>query len=316
MDDPKPNIDVIGYLEDRGIKYLTSGKNVGHNDVNINCVFCSDPSFHLGIHRETGIMHCWSCEFSYEARRPTFVDLIRLIDSCSWLEAKQTFKLLQNRPMYLEAKSQPRAEALDLPETEELGYGGGESLRALVYLRSRKFDYEVVGRFGLRLCTSGSYAYRIIVPIYYCGKLVNFLGRSYVPAEPLRYKNCRSDLCVMKPSEVLYNFDRVKEVGSGHLRIVEGVTDVWRYDGCDTVGLFTNRLSRLQKALIINELRPRTLTVALDPDAYSIAFSIGAEFAPLVNQVKILLLESGEDVADLELHDLLALEADTSPQHF
>ena len=57
------DFDIINYLENREIDYHKAGeKNVGKGWININCPFCDDPSWHLGINLKSKFFNCYICE--------------------------------------------------------------------------------------------------------------------------------------------------------------------------------------------------------------------------------------------------------------
>ena len=53
-------VDTKALLDDLGIDYKLSGKNVTSGWIEVNCPFCGDPSYHLGI-SPTNLFHCWRC---------------------------------------------------------------------------------------------------------------------------------------------------------------------------------------------------------------------------------------------------------------
>jgi hypothetical protein len=319
-------IDVIGFLEDRDIDYRDSGTNVGSNDVNIDCPFCGENRKHLGIGRTTGKINCWSCGFDYiVGRRPSFVDLIAELDGCSRVEAIMVLNKYQSKDRSGGAellgyiKEEPvLASSLSLPPYSipfDRHKSTVQQRRALIYLVSRRFGWEVIRQYGLQICVSLGYAGRIIVPIYFKSQLVNYLGRDYTGCSELRYKNCWIGACVKKPNQILYGYDRVKARGSSHLRVVEGVTDVWRMDDDETVGLFSNKMSKEQRAMIISDLQPKTMTMFLDGDSYRKAAKIGSVFYPILDWIKIVNMGS-EDVAERTKHEVIMLEENTERQRY
>ena len=51
------SFDVLEFLDDRGIPYVTEGKNVSYGWAEINCPFCpdGDPSEHLKSYHAGGV---------------------------------------------------------------------------------------------------------------------------------------------------------------------------------------------------------------------------------------------------------------------
>ena len=45
------------------VPYYTAGApNTSPGWISIRCPFCNDHSNHLGVHLETGKVHCWKCK--------------------------------------------------------------------------------------------------------------------------------------------------------------------------------------------------------------------------------------------------------------
>ena len=55
------SFDIIFYLEEIGISYSTSGKNISQNWIGINCPFCDDQSNHCGINIHSKVYSCFRC---------------------------------------------------------------------------------------------------------------------------------------------------------------------------------------------------------------------------------------------------------------
>ena len=53
--------DVVSVLRDLNIFFMDHGKNVTKGWVNVNCPFCHDPSWHLGINLSNNKISCWKC---------------------------------------------------------------------------------------------------------------------------------------------------------------------------------------------------------------------------------------------------------------
>ena len=85
-------IEVISYLDSRGVDYRTGGKNVGANDINICCFWCGEERYHMGIHKSKGFLHCWVCGFEGLDKYPSFLDLIAEIEGCTRDQAYRILK--------------------------------------------------------------------------------------------------------------------------------------------------------------------------------------------------------------------------------
>lgn len=147
--------------------------------------------------------------------------------------------------------------------------------RAARYLRDRGFDLaELASRHRVGFCTrsSGLYpgiAQRIFIPVLYRGDMVGWQGRwpsdDYRKEGAAKYYNMTS----FKKSHVLYGFDAA--VGSDHIIVTEGVTDVWAV-GASTVAVLGKTISIQQQALLSRWADSGSLLILLlDGDAWTAA---------------------------------------------
>lgn len=317
-------IDVIGYLDSRGIDYRAKGKNVATNDVNIDCIYCGEDGKHMGVHRENGTLHCWRCGFEDLPRYPSFVDLIKEIDGCSIHEAFVIAKKFSDGFISEPAKDlYKRRRNVLLPDELENFFDPIERRHrdyALGYLIDRGFGHTEIIKYKLGFCSTGRYAMRIIIPVYAEGKLVTFTGRDYMgvadrdPDHP-RYKACSAGESYLRPFQTLYCIDEF----SGHfLRIVEGPTDVWRMGDNKTVGLFSNKLSRFQRSLVgmlVDKFRIDSISVILDDDSYHKGRRVAEELSAFCGNVKSVRLIGG-DVASKTRDEILQVESITPRCNF
>jgi len=311
-------IDAIDLLEEVGVDYRTEGTNVAANDVNIDCPFCGDSRKHLGIHKEDGRINCWACGLEDIKPRPTLTDLVMELVGCSKIEASMLIKGCRLGSVY--SDSRPAADRpkppdeVWVPDVLDLVGQSAQQRRAYLYLRRRGFDHKTARKYDLKICLTGRYSGRIIVPISHKGELVSWLGRDYTGCSSLRYKNCPSSLCKMRNKELLYNYDNVINGGGDHLRVVEGVTDVWAMNDSQTVAQLTNKLSPEQIRLIVSDIRPRSLTLLPDgdPDSLMHANRAAELLFPVISEIRVINL-AGKDVAERGRREMLRLEEKASP---
>ena len=188
----------------------------------------------------------------------------------------------------------------------------GWKKKALKYLSDRGFGYDTIKEYNLRYCIYGPFRYRIIIPFYNEGKLVNYTGRSFInKPEVNRYKHCHVDHSVMEQKDILYGKDSFE---GKHLRVVEGPTDRWRL-GNTSVSVSGNKITRAQRSLIMG-LNVKSLSIIFDPGSYGKALSAAENFAPFIDEIKVLELKGRKDVADMSLDEIVNLESETEIQRF
>ncbi len=115
----------------------------------------------------------------------------------------------------------------------------------LDYLTKRRFDPEIIiPKYRLLACPNfGDWSFRIIIPCYLNGNVVNFTAAD-TTGRKTKYKHCPNNKAIIPMKNLLYNIDSVYKKAI----IVEGTTDVWRIgDGAiATMGIeFTTEQVRL-----------------------------------------------------------------------
>lgn len=304
--------DVKEILDEANIDYKESGKNVGAYDVNIDCPFCGSDK-HLGIKRHSGQVNCWVCKFSSLTKHPS---LQTVIISASGLNPPDVYQIIKNNTLSLldsVITSEPDIIAEigpDISIFQDFFNPKQPAWRdkALSYLTKRDFGISEIVKFGLRFCTFGKYAYRIIIPVMFKNKLVSFTTRDFMDRnnEP-RYKHLNSSQSIVRLNEVLYGWDMFE---GKHLRLVEGPTDVWRL-AKTSLGVFKSYLSSAQLSLIVGT-KLDSMSVLFDPDAYGRALDAAERLSPFIKKIKIVLLPNDSDVASMSVEDIYREEENTT----
>jgi hypothetical protein len=316
-------IDVVGYLETTGTDIKYSGDNVGPNDIAISCLWCDDPSYHLTIHRTKGYLNCWRCQFDeYKVRNkkgwgPSFKNLIKEIEGCSWSKAKEIWKDIGGDTAEGEEWNLVKEEQKKICEFPSGCYPFGDpgpfvGIRdyAYAYLKGRGFSRYHVEKYNLQFTAIGYYEHRIIIPIYNKeGKLANWLGRKFINSKEGRYKNCRLQDCTTRLAESIYGAEYFQ---GDVLRIVEGAFDKMRI-GDSAVALNRSQFSRTQRNIVSKLARDKYyISVILDSEAISRAISIAEELSPFHPRIKVVQLPEGKDPASMTFPEIQKAESETA----
>ena len=296
--------DVISWLEDQGIDYITSGKNVSAGWVEVNCPFCGDdPSYHLGINLESKMINCWRC-----GTKGPVTKYIKEILGCSTamantIIARYSFKDINLLHSKSKRRKEPGDEIVWPPMYDCLLDPHREYLKNRGFIPSlleEKYDLKSTAMTG------DSWRWRIIVPIYLDGKIVSYTSRKIVEDGPgPRWRDCPSEKCIIPVKSTLYNIDN-HNLGDPIL-LVEGPSDVWRV-GNGAVGCYTSNLTDSQIQLLLQH-KPSHVYIAFDGEekairkAYEVAGKIGA-FVPC----SVIELPEGKDPATLSNDDLNELK--------
>jgi len=302
-------IDVRSMLSELGIDFKESGKNVSHNDINIDCPFCYAEK-HLGISRHEGKVNCWVCSFEGLDKYPSLIKVLVETTGLSWREVKNVasehgWKSYSYETEEVESKL---ATKCWLPkEACVLALNTERSKKAVEYLLSRGFDEKIIDKHRLGYAEDGPYRKRIIIPIIFNDELVAFTSRAYDNSEDNRYKHSPLFMSSERIKNLLYNYDSAKNYK--HTYLLEGPTDCWRM-GDDSMGVFKSALSSSQRKLLI-KLNLESLTIAYDPFATARAYAAADDLSPFISKIKVVRLEGKRDVADRSRDEVLEIEKKT-----
>lgn len=312
-------IDVVGYLETTDIDLVYSGENVGANDIAMECPWCDDPSTHMTIHRATGVLNCWRCNFDeYKAMNkkgwgPSFKALIKEIEQCSWTRAKEIYEEIGGETSdYLKDSGVKPAEKCVFPYGVVPFSAPGQftSLRDRIYtyLINRNFSKYHIEKYKLCFGTMGEWSGRLFIPYFKDNEMVNWVSRRTNPLAKTRYKNCKLTECKVTLRELLYGEDSF--IGN-RLRLVEGAFDKIRI-GSSALALSRSSFSSSQRDIIVRLSRQcNYISIMLDPEAEKRALSIAETLSVSGKQIKIIALPVGQDPASLDVDSLLYYENNT-----
>jgi hypothetical protein len=274
------------FLDTYRIEYVSSGPNIGRNNAGVKCPFCGDdPSFHLGISLDGKGFHCWRepSRGAHSGRSPH--KLVMRLLGCSFTQAQaivgdQDRKVVANdttfdtdikRRMAL-AHNQTSHRSVGrlefLPEFKKIRDEGLRGDLFYSYLIERGYNEKqtawLIERFDLRCALIGKFAYRVIIPVFMDGKLVNWTGRA-VTTDTLRYKTLSHDMEVSRKADLppapmnvkdcLFDYDNLKN-GGDILVLTEGPFDAMRITffgekyGIMGTCLFGKGVSKQQKDLL------------------------------------------------------------------
>lgn len=251
--------------------------------VNIHCPYCTEVSgtFHGGFNTSGDYYHCWKCGGH------DFKQTLSLITNISRSQIDELIHQYSGRNSVLDKLNKKKAKALKLElPTNTLLPAERE------YLRKRNFNpkylhekYKLVGG-GL----TGSWKFRIIIPLILNGKIVSWTGRSILSKEKIndlripRYKNLSIEQSVIDPKSILYNLDNCRnEVAV----LTEGAFDVMRL-GDDFFCSFGTELTQSQISMIKERFRKVFVMFDNEIEAQEKARKFGLQIASMGVEVEIV----------------------------
>lgn len=300
-------IDIKGLLYELGVDFKESGKNVGPNDINIDCPFCGAEN-HMGINVNSCFVWCWVCELSDLDRYPSLTKVIMKSADIGYGEAKRLMtEFGWEEPVFDTRPSTDMAKTCSLPKNSlPFNSKTTQSKVAYDYLKDRGYDWSTIAKYSLMYAQKGYYGGRIIIPVFFNEELVTFTSRSYLGTDS-RYKHAPLFKSSERMKNLLYNYDSAKRFK--HIYVLEGPFDVFAV-GDDSVCVFRSAMSAEQRKLILN-MNLDSLTIVFDYMAISRAYKAADDFTPFIPKIKVVRLNNEDDVADIGRKELLKIESET-----
>jgi len=267
-----------------GIDYKTSGKNVTAGWIEVNCPFCSDPSYHLGI-SPTNLIHCWRCgekgnviKYLKEALNKNYYEIAALLQK--HLDDYNTIRYIGNKRK--PTQGEPGLSANTTKYMPKL---------AFEYLQKRGFEpYKISAKYKLRFFNHlGNFKFRIFIPVFENNEMVTFTTRDYSGYANVKYLHNKG----VPIKHYLYNIDMAKE----NILIVEGVTDVWRM-GDGAIATFGIEYTK-EQLLKIARLGANKIIIMFDDEenAQKQAEKLAYEISPYCENVKTVYFHSSNSKA-------------------
>lgn len=165
---------------------LGIGRNLGKDEIQYYCPFCSHHKPKLQVNLETGKWNCWVCH-ARGTRVHTLLKQLNVEQSVIDYVKKiygDTVYVHSNNEEHVELFLPPGyAPILDSQTTIEHRV-------AYNYLKKRGVTDGDILKHKIGYCDSGAYKGRIIIPSYNAdGKLNYYVARTIYPNESLSYKN-------------------------------------------------------------------------------------------------------------------------------
>jgi DNA primase len=263
-----------------------------HGQISFNCPVCDEGrnKGNLEVNYLQHVYKCWSCSDSNGTHGP----LGKLVDLYGNKKNKKIYKLFQPEDTKPKEKYRPK---LRLPESFTLFKDSNPIYpvrkQAFNYLKNRGIGDDLIEKYGIGFCDTGSHAGRIVVPSYDInGELNYYIARSWDPNSRAKYKNPKAEKDKIIFNENLIDWDK-------DVYLVEGVFDGFFLP--NSIPMLGKHLSEL----LFNTLYEKTkgdIIIALDGDAWDNAVKLYRELngGKLYGKIKIVQLPKDKDVCDLK----------------
>lgn len=289
-------------LEEHNVEFVYTGRNVTKNSVGIACPFCGDdPSQHLNLAvsgEKVGAWHCWR-DATHRGRTPEYllavllgkpIKEIRKITGGHVLRDENTlydnFDMINPNTVWQPVRRARAAKESRGRSTKEAAIGEiitpmplvadqiDYCWPAIAYLQERGFGdtaREVAEQYQLRYTQRGDYAYRIVLPLFFQGELVNLTSRA-IGQSYFRYKTLPAEEAIFPIKSLLFHYDVLLCNPSHTLVITEGPFDAMKINqfgfdfGVRATCVFGNQVSMDQFRHLCTLAEKYTSVVALWDD--------------------------------------------------
>ena len=286
-DDKEILLDILCEILGEPEKVYDSKLQYGYN-----CPECGvdERKGNLEVSLEKHLFHCWSCGDINNMHGP----LGKLIDIYGSKKQKKLYNLLQ--PEEFKPKEK-RKDKLRLPQGFTLFKDSSlvypVRRQAYNYLKQRGITDDIIEKYGIGFCDSGTFSGRIIVPSYDSkDELTYFIARSWDPNTRAKYKNPEAEKDIIIFNESLIDWSK-------DIYLCEGVFDSFFLP--NSIAMLGKHMSEL----LLNTLYEKAkgnIIIAIDGDAYKDAIRLYEELngGILYGKIKVLKLPEDKDVCDLK----------------
>ncbi len=244
----------------------------------------------LEINYNQHVFKCWSCGDVNEMKGP----LGKLIDQYANKKQKKIYSVFKPEETTIKEVKKPK---LRLPESF-VKFSDSSPIypvrrQAYNYLQSRGIGDDIIEKYGIGFCDTGSHSGRIVVPSYDNNdELTYYIARSWDPRSKSKYKNPEAEKDKIIFNERLIDWNK-------NIYLVEGVFDSFFLD--NSIAMLGKHMSDL----LFNSIYTKSngfIIVALDGDAFKDAVKIYRTLngGKLYGKIKILKLPEDKDICDLK----------------
>lgn len=276
--------------------WLAEGVEAGRGELRFNCPSCGETKKKFYWNKKLGVGHCFKCGYPaniYRLAKDAGLELVQTPPSLSDVE-----DALDGGEDDKDASSQERA----LPRVHVPGVSIFKSVQGISYMLSRGISPLDMKRYKMRY--DSGFPARVIFPICNVrGRTVGWTGRATNKFVEPKYKNNDG----FQANKHLFGAQFV-EPGS-EVVIVEGPIDQIKY-GRGAVATFGKHMTKEQRRLLINKLKPSVVAVMYDFDAVVEGEALARDLAT-VCKIKLIKLPKDADPGDLSRRFLRTLVAGT-----
>lgn len=271
-------MNFVKLFNDYNVEYDT---RVNKGWTNVTCPFCDDKTFNGGFNNAGDYYHCWKCGGH------NFKQALARTVNIPFNEVDTLIEQYAGRNSVLNTLNKKKAKATKLTLPTDTFTPAERK-----YLKERNFSpkllhekYKIVGG-GI----TGSWKYRIIIPLVLNGKIVSWTARTILSKQQQqklkipRYKNLSIEQSVVDPKSVLYNLDHCEDKIAV---LTEGAFDVIRM-GDGFFCSFGTELTQSQISMIKQRFEKVFIMFDNEEEAQAKARKFGLQIASIGVEVELV----------------------------
>lgn len=296
---------------DHGIDWAPDGhRHYRPGWINVPCPFCTgSKNYHLGWSIAEEYFFCWRCGWHPVDQTTVALTDLPFPEVLSRYEGRERGARRSSSPLPGARNAADAQVQLKLPS--DCGPLRRDHAR---YLRGRGLDPEEIERVweirstGPRSVASlADYSNRILIPIYWEGRMVSYQCRATSPRAEVKYKACPQSEELIQHKTLLYRHPQA--VGTTGI-CVEGVIDVWKLGPAAFATFGIGYAPPQVKA--IAELYQR-VAIVFDPEpvAQKQAKKLARDLLMHGTDVRIVPPPAGKDPGDLSIQEASKLVKDS-----
>lgn len=281
------NIDIREVLDEIGVYYTESGKNVSDGWIGTACPFCGDESNHMGINVRSKTVSCFKCGTTGTVIKYLSEELGSFNKAIEILGDAVPRELIS-----FDEEERSRAIKVELPKNASskiTQYHAG-------YLESRGYDYqELMDKYNLHFCGPvGKWRNCIIVPVVKQYRMITFTSVNISDEANIRYLHLEEEKSIIPIKDYLFG---IEYTDGNSCIVVEGLFDKLRI-GDDAVCTFGTKVTGPQKKMLSKFNIVKILFDGDDAGRVN-GDRLANELAPFCD-VRLFELPDGTDPDDLD----------------
>jgi DNA primase len=226
-------VNLLEALESRGIEFKPHTSR--ENEVYLCCPFCTergetpDHRFRFGVNYVTGQAHCFNCGKKFNGVEYLKKALQEKLDTGEWELSQKAIK-----------RAAMKTPVVKLPD-DFISLAGIKGKThwdkvALAYLHRRGVTDTQIREKNIGYSMVGDFRYRIVIPVYYQGKLEGLVARAFVTDLEPKYRNSLGNKTLFNVPKKRQKTVILSEGAFDALAIERALPPTWKFDSEAVLG--------------------------------------------------------------------------------